>query len=303
MGKVRTSQLETPQSFKDMDKLLGGIYKNEHKGKTNPKNAIVDIVEDFSDYMGGYNLESTDEGVDRRVRKNIIQKATLDVAEVHAEAANPEEVAQDFILFATMDKPVSEEVTIDMMSSYRKRGSTFDMRGNVLYPAPPSGSTMPAAQKFKPTLGHYEMFVDEYLAEIDIYDDVLEDNLMENGLGSYILKEAYSVIGSNIENLLINGDTASADPLLGSKDGILARLTSNIFDLAGANMTELDYLRTQLLTPTNFRRANEANMKMFVADVTNKKLQGMLGGHGNSIMEQELRRPVLNKFILVSGES
>jgi len=94
MGKVRTSQLETPQSFKDMDNLLGGIYKNEHKGRTNPRNALVDLVEDFSDYMGGYNLENTDEGKDRQVRKNIIQKATLDVTEVHAEAANPEEVAQ-----------------------------------------------------------------------------------------------------------------------------------------------------------------------------------------------------------------
>jgi len=83
--------------------------------------------------------------------------------------------------------------------------------------------------------------------KVRLSDEVLEDSIERGELRQTIVEMMSEAIAHDMEEVAINGDTASVDPFLATMDGILKQATSNIVDAAGTSISK-DMLRDLLKT-------------------------------------------------------
>ncbi|MEY4225950.1 MAG: hypothetical protein RL190_707, partial [Actinomycetota bacterium] len=89
-------------------------------------------------------------------------------------------------------------------------------------------------------------------------DEVLEDSIERGELRQTIMEMMAEAISRDMEDVLINGDTLSADPFLAVMDGVLKQATSNVVD-AGGNPISKNLLRDVLKTvPSEHLRDKKA---------------------------------------------
>ena len=67
---------------------------------------------------------------------------------------------------------------------------------------------------------------------------MLEDSIERGELRQTIMEMMAEAISRDMEEVLINGDTLSADPFLAVMDGVLKQTTSNIVDAAATIATD-----------------------------------------------------------------
>jgi len=87
-------------------------------------------------------------------------------------------------------------------------------------------------------------------AEVHLSDEVLEDNIERGELRQTILEMIAEAAGRDMEEVIINGDTASADPFLATLDGLLKQATSHIVDAGGVALSK-NFLRDLLKSLPN----------------------------------------------------
>lgn len=124
---------------------------------------------------------------------------------------------------------------------------------------------LPAADRFNPQFEQIQLTVKEYMAEIHLTDDVIENNLEKDNLENIILDMAAQRLSLDLEEALIVGDTANAAlaPELKYQDGVLKRVTSNVVDHANAGQNLTLYANILKALPTKYTR-NLAAMKYYV---------------------------------------
>ena len=73
----------------------------------------------------------------------------------------------------------------------------------------------------------------------EVSTEALEDNIEGSALEDHLVRLMTNSFGNDLEDLAINGDTTSADPLLKALNGYTARARSaaTVVDAAGANLT------------------------------------------------------------------
>ena len=108
--------------------------------------------------------------------------------------------------------------------------------GTPPYPADDSTNSryLLAANRFAPAFDKVVLTVKEYQSEITLTDDVVENNVEGANLTDVILNMAAKRISRDIQNLIINGDTANVNDLLASANGVLKLVTSNVVAAGGA---------------------------------------------------------------------
>jgi hypothetical protein len=74
----------------------------------------------------------------------------------------------------------------------------------------------------------------------ELSTESLEDNLEGGGLEDHIARLMATQVGNDLEDLAINGDVSSADPLIGQLDGFrkLALASGHVVDAAGAAISK-----------------------------------------------------------------
>ncbi len=82
----------------------------------------------------------------------------------------------------------------------------------------------------KPDLSDVELDAKLFKAEVRLSDEVLEDSIERGELRQTIMEMLADAIARDMEDVAINGDTASVDPFLATMDGILKQATSNVVD-------------------------------------------------------------------------
>jgi HK97 family phage major capsid protein len=127
-----------------------------------------------------------------------------------------------------------------------------------------NGRHVLAADRVAPQFGQVTMKTEELIAEIHISDEVLEDNIEGAGLTNTIMSLIGERVALDLEELLLQGDTALAgtDPYLGAQDGVLKLATSNIVDAAGALVSPDLWNSTKKSMPKRFRR-NLNTMRLY----------------------------------------
>lgn len=103
-------------------------------------------------------------------------------------------------------------------------------------PYPIGQRALTEAERAKPKTSKIELNTSEVIAEINLPYETLEDNIEGDNLRDTILALLADRVSLDLEELVIRGDTDSADPYLALQDGVLAMANSHIVNHGGDPM-------------------------------------------------------------------
>lgn len=198
--------------------------------------------------------------------RTILQKADLALADLTAGGGilKPAQ-AQKFMRLLIKDSPLMRLATVVPMQSPKQQLSKIKFGSRVLRPGA-EATALPLADRARPDLSQVELDAKLFKAEVRLSDEVLEDSIERGELRQTIMEMMAEAISRDMEEVLINGDTLSADPFLAVMDGALKQATSNVVDAGGAAISK-SLLRDMLKTiPSEHLRDKKAMRFMTSVD-------------------------------------
>jgi len=197
--------------------------------------------------------------------RSLLQKADLALADLLTGGGLlvPAQ-AQRFIRILIEESKILGMATVKPMRSPKELIEKIRF-GSRIMRAAQENTALAAADRSKPDLSKVELDAKECKAEVDLNNSVLEDSIERDELRQTIMQLMGEAISRDIEELVVRGDTASADPYLALFDGLLKAATSNVVN-AGAVTTTKSVFRDMLKTmPTAFLR-NRQMMRFFTSN-------------------------------------
>ena len=165
--------------------------------------------------------------------RTILEKADLALADLTAGGGilKPAQ-AQKFMRLLIKQSVLMQQATVVPMASPKQQISKIKFGSRVLRPGQ-EATPLGASDRAKPDLSQVELDAKLFKAEVRLSDEVLEDSIERGELRQTIMEMMAEAISRDMEDVLINGDTLSADPFLAVMDGVLKQATSNVVDAGG----------------------------------------------------------------------
>ena len=190
--------------------------------------------------------------------RSILEKADLALADLTAGGGllQPAQ-AQKFMRLLIKQSVLLQLATVVPMASPKQQISKIKFGARVLRPGQ-EGTALGAVDRVKPDLSDVELDAKLFKAEVRLSDEVLEDSIERGELRQTIMEMLADAIARDMEDVAINGDTASVDPFLATMDGVLKQATSHVVDAAGAPISKdllLDLVKT---LPSEYLRDKSA---------------------------------------------
>lgn len=146
-----------------------------------------------------------------------------------------------------------------------------------------------AADRSAPTTSQIELNTTEYMAEVHLPYEVLEDNLERGNFEDHVMRQIGEKVAEDLEELALGGDTGSGDAYLASKDGYLKRMTTNVYDNISAGINPDLFENGMLTMPQKYLR-NLANLRHWCSVANTIKYRGEVAkratGYGDSMLTQ-----------------
>jgi len=240
--------------------------------------------------------------------KELLSKADLALADLaNGGLMNPEQT-DNFIRILSQDTNLLNDVRTIGMSRPKMTVNKLDLASRALRVAnqgtvssPLTGEegtrALARAQRTKVTTSKVELSTYEVIAEVNLPYEVLEDNIEGGGIDNTrfqqtVLDKLAERIRVDIEDVMINGDSASGDAFLAERDGVLKLATSNVVNNSGAALDAVTFNELNQALPDKFKRLIN-RYKFYVSH--NKRLQYM--------MQVAQRQTGLGDSVLVGGDS
>ena len=190
--------------------------------------------------------------------RTILEKADLALADLTAGGGilKPAQ-AQKFMRLLIKESVLLKLATVVPMASPKQQISKIKFGSRILRPGA-EGVSLGGGDRVTPGLSQVELDAKLFKAEVRLSDETLEDSIERGQLRQTIMEMMADAIARDMEEVAINGDTASADAFLATMDGILKQAVSNIVDAEG-NPLSKDLLRDMLKTlPSEYLRDKKA---------------------------------------------
>jgi HK97 family phage major capsid protein len=186
--------------------------------------------------------------------RTLLEKADLALADLTAGGGVLLSAqAQKFMRLLIKQSVLMQMATVVPMASPKHQLSKIKFGSRILRPGQ-EATALTAAERARPDLSFLELDAKLFKAEVHLSDEVLEDNIERGELRQTILEMIAEAAGRDMEEVIINGDTASADPFLATMDGLLKQATSHIVDAAGVAINK-NLLRDMLKSlPSEYLR-------------------------------------------------
>lgn len=169
--------------------------------------------------------------------RSLLAKADLALADLTTDGGLlvPEQ-ADRFIKLLIKQSKMMQMVNTMTMNSPKRLLETLRFAGRVLRPGF-EATALPLADRSAPDLTKREISAELLKAEVRLNNEVLEDNIERQAMRNTIMQSLAEAVSRDLEFALINGDTASADPLLAVQDGV-RKLVTNTYDHTAGNTNE-----------------------------------------------------------------
>lgn len=197
--------------------------------------------------------------------RSILEKATdLALSDLTTDGGLLEaEQAQRFIRILIDESVIMKQATVAPMKSHKKFIEKTRFGSRILR-AGAEATALPVGDRSKPDLSKVELDAQLFKAEVRLNDEVLEDNIERANLKNTIMQMMAEAISRDMDEIIVNGDTGSADNFLAKFDGMLVQATSNTV-AAGSIALDKTVLRNMLKTmPSEFLR-NKRAMRYFTS--------------------------------------
>lgn len=182
--------------------------------------------------------------------RTLLEKADLALADLTAGGGIllPAQ-AQKFMRLLIKQSVLMQMATVVPMAAPKHQIAKIKFGSRILRRGT-EATALPVADRARPDMSFLELDAQLVKAEVHLSDEVLEDNIERGELRQTILEMIAEAAGRDMEEVIINGDTASADPFLATLDGLLKQATSHIVDANGVALSK-NFLRDMLKSLPN----------------------------------------------------
>lgn len=156
--------------------------------------------------------------------EELLRKATLTTGDFGGAGEAPLSVAQvrEFIKLLSAKQVFLPDVRRVTSTANKWQESIVDFNGRITKPGT-EATRLAEGERVKPTTGSVEISTVLLRAEVPISDEALEDNVAESGFANDLELMIADQFGTDVEELMVNGDTESADTYLAQIDGWLVQ--------------------------------------------------------------------------------
>lgn len=126
------------------------------------------------------------------------------------------------------------------------------------------GIALTEDQKAVPTTSTIQLNAKEVIAEVNITYDTLENNIEKGNLYNTIMRMIAERAALDLEELVVNGDTASADTYLKILNGIRKQADAHVVDFANAPVSKDVFKAGIKAMPKKYYR-NPADFRFFTS--------------------------------------
>jgi len=186
--------------------------------------------------------------------RTILEKADLALADLTAGGGllQPAQ-AQKFIRILIQESVVLKMATVVPMRSQKQLIEKIRFGGRILR-AGSEATALAAGDRVKPDLGSVELDAQLFKAEVRLNNEVLEDSIERGALRQTIMQLMGDSISRDMDEVIVQGDTASGDSFLAKLDGVLKQATSNVVDAASATTNKTIFKDMLKAMPSEFLR-------------------------------------------------
>lgn len=239
--------------------------------------------------------------------KQKLAKADMALSDLASGGLMNPEQADNFIRILAQDTNFLQDVRLITMNRPQMYVNKLDLASRALRVAnqgtissPLSGEAgtraLARADRVKVSTSRVELNTYEVIAEVNLPYEVLEDNIEGGAIDNTrfqatVLDKLAERIRIDIEDVMLNGDTASGDSFLAERDGVLKLTISNVVNNGGAALDAVTFNEMLQTLPDKFKRVLN-RYKFYVSH--NKAMQYM--------MQVAQRQTGLGDAVLVGGQ-
>jgi HK97 family phage major capsid protein len=222
--------------------------------------------------------------------RSILEKADLALSDLTTSGGllQPAQAAKFMRILIKQSKLMGMSTVVPMRSP-KQLIEKIRFNGRVLR-AGTEATALASGDRSKPDLGKVELDAQLFKAEVRLDNEVLEDSIERAELRQTIMQILGEAISRDIEEVAVNGDTASADPFLAKFNGILKQATSNIVDAGVTSLNKTIFRDLMRAMPSEFLR-NKAAMKLITsvdAEIDYRdSVSDRATGLGDALLSQE----------------
>ena len=171
--------------------------------------------------------------------------------------------AKKFMQLTTTESVLLGQVTYRPMSRAREEIDQIAFGSRVLRAAQEL-TELTVADRTVPDISKVTLESKEFIGEVSLSDQVLEENIEQGDLRQTIMQLLGPAVGRDLEEVVINGDAASADPFLAQLDGIVTQAQSNVVDAAGAPVNDDLFHDMMKALPSRYRK-NKRDLRFYTS--------------------------------------
>lgn len=213
--------------------------------------------------------------------QQLLQKVDFDLTQMGAQGLLEQEQANRFVRKLIKEPTILRDVRTLEMRAPQRQINKIQFGSRIMRPATEQ-TALAAGDRSAPATEQVLLTTFEVMAEVRITYDVLEDNIerigtlgqhtdaagtaLSGGLRDTIVDLIAERAALDLEELALNGDTASADTYLALNDGYLVEVETNgnIADIGGAKISKETFKVGMQVLPDQYHR-NVAQMRHYVS--------------------------------------
>lgn len=221
--------------------------------------------------------------------EELLQKATFTTPDLGGALSVQQ--ATRFIDLMTYDQELLKEVNVVTHNSAKWQEATIDFASRIAKPGV-QAQRLAEADRTKPATNLIEFSTVLIKGEVPISEEALEDAL--TGAGSFQAQVTDLVarrFGFDVEELMIAGDVASADPYLALTDGYLKEARGpggNQVDAAGHTTTTQTLRALLQRVPDRFKKGIRANGRFWTGMEVEERWRNELSDRGTALGDMAL---------------
>lgn len=196
--------------------------------------------------------------------RSLLEKADLALSDLTSDGGllQPAQAAK-FMRILIKQSKLMGMATVVPMKSHKQLIEKIRFAGRVLR-AGNEAQPLAAGDRAKPSLGKVELDAQLFKAEVRLNNEVLEDSIERAELRQTIMQILGDAIARDMEEVSLQGDTASADPFLAKFNGVLKQVTSNVVDAADTKLSKTLFRDMFRALPSEFLR-NKSEMRFLTS--------------------------------------
>jgi HK97 family phage major capsid protein len=186
--------------------------------------------------------------------QSIIEKAAMKLSDLAAGGLMNTQQFNTFYRKIIDEPTILKDARNVVMTSDAMKIEKIGFGTRVLRPGV-EGTALIDSDRSVPTTSTVNLNAKEVIAEVNITYDTLENNIEGNNLQDTIMTLISQRVALDLEELIINGDTASADTYLKLINGLRKQATTNVVDALGTQKLTKDLFKKAInAVPAKYRR-------------------------------------------------